>query len=227
MSLRHVVHVVRAVRAVVAATAAVVLLLAAPTAAAAQTGLSEVDRAYLVTAHQANLAGIAAGEAAYQIASTEQVRQWGQVITANNRATDADAVAAASALGVELPDSPTPEQLAGLAAVGQLSGAELDAAWTASQITANEAFIAASQQQVAEGSSPQVVAVAQRTIPVMQAHLAVLRSGGAMPTVIDSGSGGQAGKSGMASVAMTLLAGGFLAGAASLRVHRSQRRAAA
>jgi putative membrane protein len=170
------------------ATAAVVLL---PVSAGAQQEVSEQDRAFLVAAHQSNLAEIAAGEAAQQQATTDMVRQHGARFIADHTRLDADLTAVAGELAVELPDAPTAEQQAQLDQVKAQPGAAFDSAWTAQQITAHELSAANGEKELAEGTNDRVKALASAAAPVIASHLAMLQDG-SMPGHSAAGTGGQA-----------------------------------
>jgi putative membrane protein len=208
------------------ATAAVAvvgaLALAASPAAAAP---SEQDTAWMVAAHQSNLAEIAAGTSAQENATTDDVRELGAMFVEMHTALDADLTAAATQLGVTLPDAPTPDQQAQLAAVEQNSGRAYDTAWIAQQIGSHTATLAATRTEIAEGSDQTVVALAQASAPVVEQHLAELRSAAdeyGVPSAVPGGTGGQAADSSARTTGLGLAALGAVlcVGAALVLVRR-------
>ncbi|GEK23438.1 DUF4142 domain-containing protein [Cellulomonas xylanilytica] len=179
---------------VMVASAAVVL--AAPAALAAP---SAQDQSWMAAAHQGNLAEIAAGQAAVAQASTDTVRQFGQMLIDDHTALDANLTAAANQLGVTLPGSPTPEQQAELASVTAKTGAAFDTAWITVQIPAHRATLAASQAEVANGTDQTVKDLAAASTPVVEHHLHELVAAApdyGVPTSVSAGDGGQAAHSG-------------------------------
>lgn len=186
---------------------------------------SEQDEAWMVTAHQGNLAEIAAGTAAQEQGTTEEVREMGATLIADHEALDADLVALAEELGVELPDQPSPEQEAALAEVREHQGEAFDTAWIASQIEGHRMSLAAGQEEIANGSDEQVIALAEAAAPVIQRHLdhLLMMSGdapGAVPGgIAPDGSGDTLG------VAAIALGAVVLAGSAAVLVRRRQVRA--
>jgi putative membrane protein len=192
----------------VAALAALVLV-----ASTAQAAPSSQDQSWMVSAHQGNLAEIAAGQAAVAQASTDTVRHLGQMLIDDHTTLDANLTAAATQLGVTLPGSPTPEQQAELASVASKTGAAFDTAWISSQIPAHKATLAAGATELATGSDPTVKGLASAAAPVVQHHLdelvAVAPDYG-VPSSVSAGNGGQAARSAV-PVGIALLAAGALA----------------
>lgn len=132
---------------------------------------SEQDTAWMVAAHQGNLAEIAAGTAAQEQGAGDEVRQMGATLITDHQALDADLTQAAEQLGVDLPDAPSPQQQATLEQVKAQQGEAFDTAWIASQIDGHRMTIAATQQEIAAGADATVVALAQAATPVVQGHL--------------------------------------------------------
>jgi putative membrane protein len=175
------------------AAAAAMIVVAAP---AAQAAPSAQDQAWMASAHQGNLAEIAAGQAAVAQAATDTVRQMGQMLIDDHTTLDANLTAAATQLGVTLPGSPTAEQQAELATVKAKTGAAFDAAWISIQIPAHRATLAAGATEVATGSDPTVKNLASAAAPVVQHHLDELLAAApqyGVPASVSAGTGGQAG----------------------------------
>lgn len=216
-------HVVRRTLVALAAVLGIVVLAGLP----AQAAPSQQDQDWLITAHQGNLAEIAAGQAALQQSSTAEVRELGQMIIDDHQRLDADLTATAQQLGVTLPTTPNATQQAELAQVSGLTGAEFDRAWTAWQITAHRQALAAGEQEVTSGSDPAVTALAAAAAPVIQSHLdmtlALAQTIG-VPTAVSAGNGGTAAEStrglglGVAAAGLLVLT---LSGAALVRRARA------
>jgi putative membrane protein len=164
---------------------------AAPAAPAAS--VSAADRTWMVAAHQSNLAEIAAGKVAQQKASSQKVREIGQMLITDHSANDAKLTAAAKKLGVSLPGAPNPTQRAALARVSAKSGAAFDSAWIASQITGHRQTLAATDTELSSGSNATVLALAKATRPIVAKHLnELLAASGRAPSGVSAGTGGQA-----------------------------------
>jgi putative membrane protein len=180
-----------------AALAVAALGLAVPAVALTATGAgatapNQQDRTFLVAAHQANLAEIAAGRAAQQKATSTDVREHGQLFITDHTRLDAGVRRVATALGVTLPNAPNSTQQAQLAAVSAKSGAAFDRAWTASQLTAHRQALALGTTELSGGSDAQVKGLASTAAPVVQGHLSMLEQSDTAPTGVNAGTGGQA-----------------------------------
>ncbi|MEO3867528.1 DUF4142 domain-containing protein [Nonomuraea sp. B12E4] len=153
------------------AVAAVAPLVAAGAVAAPK--ISEQDRAFLIQAHQGNLAEIQAGHAAAE-AATDEVRAVGALLVTDHTSLDSAITRQASQAGVELPSEPSPQQRTALAKVTAKSGKDFDKAWLASQIDGHRETLSAIEKQLREGTHPDVKKVASDARPVVQQHLDVL-----------------------------------------------------
>src|SRR5918912_3580729 len=142
---------------------------AAPAAPAAS--VSAADRTWMGAAHQSNLTEIAAGKAAQQKATSQKVRNLGQMFITDHSANDAKLKAAAKTLGVSLPGSPNAAQRATLARVAAKSGAAFDSAWIATQITGHRQALSATETELSSGSNATVLALAKATRPIVAKHL--------------------------------------------------------
>jgi len=198
-----------------------ILLVASPASAEP----SEQDSAWMVAAHQSNLAEIAAGNAAQEHGTTEAVQDMGQALIEDHQALDAKLTAAAEQLGVELPGEPSPEQQAALEAVMAHEGEAFDAAWIASQIEGHRMSLAAGQEEISSGSDATVIALAEGAAPVIQAHLDhLLEMSGGMPGAVPSGLGEASGPSSL-GVALIGVGVAAIAGSLLLVVRRGRVRA--
>jgi putative membrane protein len=212
--------------AVAGALAAAAATLATP-ALAADT--SAQDETWLVAAHQSNLAEIAAGRDAQQNAASDDVKALGAELVADHTTLDRSVTSLAQKYDVTLPSAPNPEQRAALAEVRQRSGEAYDAAWVRTQLDGHLKTRAATREELARGDAADVTAAARAATPVVQRHIAELRSiaddlGLAVPTSVDGGTGGQAAVSSnrtlavsLAALGVALVAGGAVAAGRHVR----------
>ncbi|MDI3330565.1 MAG: DUF4142 domain-containing protein [Micrococcus sp.] len=199
---------------------AAVLLVASPASAEP----SEQDATWMAAAHQSNLAEIAAGNAAREHGTTEAVQNMGFVLVEEHQTLDAELTAAAEQLGVELPAAPSAEQQAALKAVMAKKGEAFDAAWIASQIEGHRMTLAAGREEIASGSDPTVIALAEEAGPIVQSHLdSLLEMSGGTPGAVPSGLGA----AGPDALGVALVGGGVVALAASLMLQMRRARARA
>jgi putative membrane protein len=215
-------------RLAVVVTAGVGLAITAVGAAGAAAGTTvpnAQDREFLVAAHQSNLTEIAAGRAAQQKATTDVVRQHGQIFIRDHTRLDASLRQVAQQLNVDLPGEPNAQQRATLASVSAKSGAAFDQAWLASQLAGHRAAKALGQRELANGSDAAVLRLARTAAPVIQTHLSMLEEAtGTAPSGADAGTGGQAATAPVGMRTGWVLVGiGILAAAGTLAVLRPRR----
>jgi putative membrane protein len=157
----------------------------ASTALAAHAGsgsrLSAQDRAFLVQAHQSNLAEIATGKLAERKATRADVRALGRMFVADHRKLDAELRVVAKKLEVRLPSQPNRQQRAAAAKLERLSGRAFDKAWLDVQIVAHRQAIAAGAKEIAHGTNSDVVRLAKKSAPVIKHHLRELLRAKARP----------------------------------------------
>lgn len=182
------------------------------------------DRAFLVAAHQSNLTEIAAGKAAQQKATTDVVRQHGELFIRDHTRLDASLQQVAKTLGVTLPTTPNAAQRATLASVSAKSGSAFDSAWLTSQLAGHKAAKADGAKELAAGSDASVVGLAKTAAPVVQMHLTMLEQATGTPTGVNAGTGGQAATApGGIRTSWVLIGLGLVAAAGSLTLMRPRR----
>jgi putative membrane protein len=152
----------------------------APTAArsGSQHGyrhLSEQDKSFLVAAHQSNLAEIAAGHVALAKSHNPVVREIATRLIADHLRLDVGVRATAARHHVALPNAPSREQRAQLAAVARKSGPAFDHAWLKLQESSHVKTLALINRELHQGCAPDVKAVARTAKPVVQMHLEMVR----------------------------------------------------
>lgn len=182
------------------------------------------DRAFLVAAHQSNLTEIAAGKAAQQKATTDVVRQHGELFIRDHTRLDASLQQVAKTLGVTLPTTPNAAQRATLASVSAKSGSAFDSAWLTSQLAGHKAAKADGAKELASGSDASVVGLDKTAAPVVQMHLTMLEQATGTPTGVNAGTGGQAATApGGIRTSWVLIGLGLVAAAGSLTLMRPRR----
>jgi putative membrane protein len=188
-------------------------------AAAMTTGLTACatetqDTTWMTSAHQANLAAIAAGHSAQANATTADLRDIGQMMVEDHTDLDKDLTAVASKEGVTLPSSSTQQQQQVLHDVEAEHGSAYDSAWVDSQITAHRSSLSKTQTEIDTGVQEDTVRVARETKPVLQHHLTELEAASGTTTAavaVNSGTGGQAASTAIPLYAWVLiLLGGAL-----------------
>jgi putative membrane protein len=194
-------------------------------ASAAAAAPSEQDRTWMFAAHQSNLTEIAAGRAAQQKATSDVVREHGEIFVRDHARLDASLRRLAQRHDVDLPSTPTPQQQSTLTALSARSGAAFDRAWLAGRLAGHRKALADSQTELASGSDATVEAAARAAAPVIEMHLAMLEQAtDTSPSGADAGTGGQAATlPGGVQVGWALIGLGLAAAAAGIAVLSSQR----
>jgi putative membrane protein len=151
-------------------------------APAAFAQVSPQDRAWLVFAHQTDLAEVAAGDLAAHGGHTESVRNAGRMLVQEHRALDAKLQPLAQQLGVNLPDRPNAQQKAEMQRFRRESGMEFDRTWAHIEGDGHVLAIELTVKETLQGSSLQVKQLAAAALPVLKKHLEVLRQASARLT---------------------------------------------
>ena len=138
---------------------------ATPSAAA-----SAQDKQFLQSIHQVNLAEIATGNLAQQKGASKEVKDLGARFVTDHTPMDQKVQSVASSAKVTLPNAPNTDQQAVLKQLESISGADFDAQWVTTQLTAHTQAMQGVQAELTKGSDPAVKEVAQQTAPVLQAH---------------------------------------------------------
>jgi putative membrane protein len=172
------------------------LLSVGTSAGPASAAAAEPDVTYLRSAHQANLAVIAAGQDAQRNGRTSCVRELGALLVRDHRRLDAQARPVARQLGVTLPSEPASAHQQELAAVRAEAGTPgYDAAWLAAQERQHRQALTLIDQERIRGSAAAVRAVANAARPVVQMHQDMIRGGRCRPPAtsmtVATGDGGQ------------------------------------
>ena len=177
------------------AMAAVAVLIVALWSAPAAAAPSEQDRRFLITAHQANLAAIAAGRLAQQKGTSPVVRQLGATFAADHATLDTNLVRVAQQLNVALPIEPTDAQKSTAARLQATTGAAFDRLWIDTQLKAHVTAMNDVQAELGSGEDPQARQAASDAQPVLASHHNALDKAAAQlsaPAQVDSGLGGLA-----------------------------------
>lgn len=183
------------------------------------------DRAWLVAAHQSNLTEIAAGKAAQAKATTQVVKEHGELFIRDHTRLDANLTRVAQQLNVDLPSTPNAKQQSTLASVSAKSGAAFDAAWLTSQVAGHREAKAAGAKELAAGGDATVKNLASAAAPVVQSHLSMLETAtGQSPSGANAGTGGQAAtEPGGMRLGWTFMGLALIAGAGALALVRPRR----
>jgi predicted outer membrane protein len=147
----------------------------AAVAVSSSAHVSAADRAWLAAMHQADLADVQLGRLAERKGATAAVRHAGSMLAADHTTFDQKVTGVASGLGVELPKTEKPEQLALAQRLQKESGSRFDHAFVTAMVAEHKKAIAAAGEEIRTGSSPAVTGLAHAALPALREHLSMLR----------------------------------------------------
>jgi putative membrane protein len=144
-------------------TAALVMLVAAPALAA-----DNVSQAFLKKAIEGNYAEIEMGKLAQQNGKTDNVKQFGQMLSDDHTAANQKAIDAAKSMGVSPPDGPTARQKADYDRLAKLSGERFDRDFARHMVTDHEKDLADYKKEAKQADA--AGDYAKTEVDVLQKH---------------------------------------------------------
>ena len=163
-------------RRIAAALGAAALVALPATAARADDGPAPQDVAYLQTAHQANLAEIAGGRAAWQKTTDPKVKNLAVTFMRDHILLNAALYQTARSLRVTLAPGPTAEQLALVHRYQVAEPTAFDEYYIITQLEMHRAALRVGATAIEHGNDPAVRQLAQDAAPVIAAHHRLLRN---------------------------------------------------
>jgi putative membrane protein len=133
--------------------------------------LNAADRSFLMMASEANVGEIASGHLAERKASSTSVQLLGKRFVDTHSTNERKLGALSANLGVSLPMHATATDKMLVQKLSQLSGTTFDVAFLRDEERGHKNTIEAFQQEVANGSNPEVIAYAKASLPVLEEHL--------------------------------------------------------
>jgi putative membrane protein len=134
--------------------------------------VSGLDERWLKVHIETNLFEIQGGEAARDLATSDEVRDLAEHLVADHTVALEQATALAERLGVEVPAAPSPLQQWALRAVETFSGPDFDRWFADLQVEGHRQAIIEAQTEVARGCNRKVRELAAASLPVLEEHLA-------------------------------------------------------
>lgn len=144
-------------------------------AASATSGMS-ADKAgsasqFVTTAARNNQLEIELGQLAAQKASNEKVQELGQKLVQHHREATEKLTSIASKKNIEVPQTLSENQRSEVAQFRELSGSEFDRRYTSRLVDEHKKDIQRFEQQVNQGSDPEIREFARNTLPTLREHL--------------------------------------------------------
>jgi putative membrane protein len=144
-------------------TAALVMLVAAPALAA-----DNVSQAFLKKAIEGNYAEIEMGKLAQQNGKTDNVKQFGQMLSDDHTAANQKAIDAAKSMGVTPPDGPNARQKADYDRLAKLTGERFDRDFARHMVTDHEKDLADYKKEAKQADA--AGDYAKTEVDVLQKH---------------------------------------------------------
>lgn len=138
--------------------------------------LSQADRDFINQAAMGGEAEVQLGQLAAQKAAQPQVRDFGQQMVSDHTQLNQQLMQVAQAKGVTPPTSLDPTHAEMLARLQRLRGAAFDRAYLQGQIADHQTTLALFQNEAANGTDPDLKALAAQAVPTIQHHLEEARA---------------------------------------------------
>jgi putative membrane protein len=133
--------------------------------------LNEIDRQFILDAGQAGIGNIALGQLALQRSTNPKVKEFASAEIQEQTQVKSDLSRIGPRLGVTPPTSPAPKQQAALARLSQLQDNRFEQAYMdEGGVNAHLENAAIFQREAAFGQNPDLVAVANRGLPIIKRH---------------------------------------------------------
>jgi putative membrane protein len=213
-------------RCAVACAAVALTAGGALTASAGGTALNAQDKAYLIGAHQTNLAEIATGKLAESKSDSGEIKDLGAMLVADHTKLDTNLRKVAAAANVSLPTAPNAEQRALGAKLAAASANEFDPLFVSGQLTGHTKAMALGKQELSAGSDPAVKKDARAAAPVIAKHHDMFMAQAEsmnLPTGVDAGLSTRAGDTNALPVALLAFGTALVAAGVVFTVRRQVR----
>jgi putative membrane protein len=154
-----------------AAIVSALLVAAAGTAAAADTGLTPADRDFINKAAQGSMMEVAAGKLASQRALDPSVKTFGARMVSDHTAANDTLKSLADSKQMPLPDSVSPQEHEALGKLEGLNGTEFDKVYSQMMVKDHVTDISDFEKEAKKGSDADLKAYAEQTLPTLRHHL--------------------------------------------------------
>jgi len=126
---------------------------------------------FLTDAIRADVAEVRLGELAQKQGQSQEVRQYGDMLSKDRTKSMKKASDLAKQLGVPAPTEPSAQQQRQYEALSKLSGTEFDTTFMSQMVRGHQEEIAKYSAEAQAGSGSEVTALAKDTLPTLKMHL--------------------------------------------------------
>ncbi|MBD2041728.1 DUF4142 domain-containing protein [Microcoleus sp. FACHB-672] len=141
-----------------------------------QSSLSTADKDFVMKAAQDNLAEIQLGQLAAEKATSDAVKEFGQMMVEHHTQATQELTQLARQKGLTLPTDMGEENRAKVERLSKLSGREFDSAYMQEMVNAHTEDVSLFQSQTQQGQAQDLKAWAAQKLPLLQEHLQMARS---------------------------------------------------
>jgi putative membrane protein len=147
------------------------ILLFPLAAMAADSAISAQDKIFVQQAAVGGLAEVQEGQLATAQGGSATVKRFGQQMIDQHTPNNQALVALAKAKGISVPATTDATHAADAAALKNSTGAAFDTAYIVGQVTGHKKMELLMETEIQSGSDTDLKAFAEKTLPVVQAHL--------------------------------------------------------
>lgn len=138
--------------------------------------LAPLDRTFLRTASQGNLAEVMTSRLALKKSQNKDVRMIAQMLVKDHSVAQSDLKLVAKQYKYRLPTKPNPMQQRMYRRLSSLSGASFDKEYMRGQVKAHNATVALFNQEMEDGKATQVRSYAAKYLPGIQGHTQLIHN---------------------------------------------------
>jgi putative membrane protein len=131
----------------------------------------DVDRTFVTDAASSSTMEVQIGRHAAQVASSDEIRQFGQRMVEDHTKAREELRAAAEQDGVDVPEQMTPAHRTEVARLTKVAGTAFDREYLRAAVNHYKESVASFEQQAAQGNEPALKQFAIRTLPTLREHL--------------------------------------------------------
>src|SRR5215203_1685323 len=139
------------------------------------SSLASADRNFIMKAAQSDLAEIQSGKVAQTKASADAVKAFAARMVTDHTQTSDQLKTMASTRNVPLASTPSSKDEKEMKKLGEMSGADFDRAYMASQVRAHRDAVNLFEKQSKSGRDADLKSFAAATLPTLQDHLKMAR----------------------------------------------------
>lgn len=136
---------------------------------------TSADATFMKKLAEGNLAEVDAGRLARQKSDNQSIKDFAEEMVKDHSKNSSELKSLAASHGVEVPTTIDSEHASQSAKLGKASGKDFDSEYVKAQVRDHEKTVALLQQEIHGGQNSAVKDFAQKTLPVVNHHLAMAK----------------------------------------------------